>query len=224
MPAHINYETTPIIFYKFICENPEIRSCYVGQTTNFQQRYCSHKHRFNCKADKNTNLKIYQIIRENGGWDNWKMVEIDRQICLDKSDACRIEQSYIDELHANMNSHYAFRNRQQYRLDNKPKHGDYCKQYYLDNKEILHEYAKKYNLINQENISIKHKEYNLNNKESISKNKKEYYLNNKNKILEKQKQKHDCLCGGRHRTNDKSKHERTQRHLAYLKTLENIPL
>ena len=47
MPAHINYETTPIIFYKFVCENPEIKSCYVGQTTNFQQRKSSHKYRCN---------------------------------------------------------------------------------------------------------------------------------------------------------------------------------
>jgi hypothetical protein len=43
MPAHINYETTQIIFYKFVCENPEIKSCYVGHTTNFQQRKRSHK-------------------------------------------------------------------------------------------------------------------------------------------------------------------------------------
>ena len=40
MPAHINYETTPIIFYKFVCENPEIKNCYVDHTTNFNRRKC----------------------------------------------------------------------------------------------------------------------------------------------------------------------------------------
>jgi hypothetical protein len=135
MPAHINYETTPIIFYKFVCENPEIKSCYVGHTTNFQQRKGSHK--FNCKTehDKKFNLKIYKIIRENGGWDNWKMVEIGRQICLDFSDACKIEQQYIEKLQANMNSRFAIRSDKQYEIDNKIKIAERKKKYRLENKE-----------------------------------------------------------------------------------------
>ena len=32
------------------------------------------------------------------------MVEINRQICLDKSDASKIEQKYIENLQSNMNS------------------------------------------------------------------------------------------------------------------------
>ncbi|MEY3752076.1 MAG: Yellowstone Lake virophage 6, partial [Pseudomonadota bacterium] len=103
MPAHINYETTPIIFYKFVCENPEIKSCYVGQTINFQQRKNSHKSRCHKNTSEHYNYKIYQKIRENGGWDKWNMIEINRQICLDKSDAGKIEQQYIEELQANMN-------------------------------------------------------------------------------------------------------------------------
>ena len=121
MPAHINYETTPIIFYKFVCENPEIKSCYVGHTSNFQQRKGAHKHNCTKLNNEKYNLKLYKIIRENGGWNNWKMVEIDRQICLDKSDACKIEQKYIEDLQANMNSCFASRNDKQYEIDNKIK-------------------------------------------------------------------------------------------------------
>lgn len=194
MPAHINYETTPIIFYKFVCENPEIQSCYVGQTTNFQQRKCGHKHVYNKTTSKYYNLKIYQVIRENGGWDNWKMVEIDRQMCLDKSDACRIEQSYIDELKANMNSYYACRSDKQYRLDNKDKIIELNKKYITDNKEKRTETLKN------------------------------YYLNNKEKIQQKQIQKFICKCGGKCNIFTKQRHFKSKKHLNYLASLENLPL
>jgi hypothetical protein len=118
MPAHINYETTPIIFYKFVCEDPEIKSCYVGHTTNFMNRRRQHKYCYNGNHCKEHNYKIYTTIRENGGWNNWTMIEIDRKICLDNSDTCKIEQKYIEELQANMNTHFAFRKQTQYNLDN----------------------------------------------------------------------------------------------------------
>jgi hypothetical protein len=222
MPAHIDYETTPIIFYKFVCENPEIKSCYVGQTTNFQQRKSSHKYR--CINEKNEcyNLKIYKIIRDNGDWDNWKMVEIDRQICLDKTDACKIEQQYIEELQSDMNSHFALRNVIQYRIDNKDKHTSYCKIYYLENKEFLSEYKKKYNIEHKEQVSLKHKQYNIEHRDEIAINKNRYYLENKNEILEKKKQKINCECGGKYTKSDKSKHFKTQKHIAYLLTNNNI--
>lgn len=127
MPAHINYETTPIIFYKFVCENPEIKSC--------------------CNNNKNKKyeIKIYKIIRDNGGWDQWKMIEINRQICKDKVDACKIEQQYIEELQSNMNTYYALRTRtpEQYYLDNKEQIIEQNKNYKLENKEKLAEKSNK---------------------------------------------------------------------------------
>lgn len=137
MPAHINYETTPIIFYKFVCETPEIKSCYVGHTTNFMNRQRQHKYCYSTEKCSAYNLKIYQIIRENFGWDKWKMVEIDRQICLDRSHACKIEQKYIEELQANMNSNFANRSKQQYDIDNKEHNYQLTKKWYLKNKEKL---------------------------------------------------------------------------------------
>jgi hypothetical protein len=31
------------------------------------------------KMIKRYNLKLYQIIRANGGWDNWDMIEIEKK-------------------------------------------------------------------------------------------------------------------------------------------------
>lgn len=190
MPAHINYETTPIIFYKFVCENPEIKSTYVGQTSNFMERKRHHKYNCNNELHRDHNYKIYKTIRENGGWDNWKMIEIDRQICLDKSHACKIEQKYIEELQANMNLIYASRSDEQYRLDNK------------------------------EQINKNSKLYRLNNKEKRSETIKTYYLNNKEKIQKKQIQKFNCECGGECNIYTKQRHFKSKKHLAYLETLK----
>ena len=151
MPAHINYETTPIIFYKFVCENPEIKSCYVGHTTNFNRRKAEHKvicnNRNNNKSAK-YEFKVYQIIRENGGWDNWKMVEVNRRICLDKINACKIEQQYIENLQTDMNTINSYTNRV-----------EYLKKHRLENKEHYQEYdkkhAKKYKLENVEKLTQK---------------------------------------------------------------------
>ena len=53
---------------------------YVGHTTNWDKRKCKHK--YNCYAEKNGhyNLKLYKMIRENGGWENFKMIEIEKNI------------------------------------------------------------------------------------------------------------------------------------------------
>ncbi len=114
MPAHINYETTPIIFYKFVCENPEIKSCYVGHTTNFMNRRRQHKGQCNNNISTKYGFKVYQTIRDNGGWTKWKMVEINRQICLDKIQACKTEQQYIEELQSDMNMKNAYTNKNEY--------------------------------------------------------------------------------------------------------------
>lgn len=147
MPAHINYETTPIIFYKFICENPEIKSCYVGHTTNFNRRKAEHKSCCNNNKSANYEDKKYKIMRENGGWDKWKMVEINRQLCLDKINTCKIEQQYIEELQSDMNMINSYTNNVEYK-----------KKYKLENKEQISEKNKSYRLKNLKKIADKNKQ------------------------------------------------------------------
>jgi hypothetical protein len=208
MPAHINYETTPIIFYKFVCEDHEIKSCYVGHTTNFMGRRRQHKY---CCTNKNSTeyeLKKYKIIRENGGWDKWKMVEVHRQICLDKIDCIKIEQKYIEELQTDMNMKNAYHNREEYekkyKLENAEKIATYVKQHRLENKEHYQEYKKKYVLKNKEHVSEQSKIYRLNNIEKIS---------------ARAVEKFNCECGGKYIYSTKSAHLKTLKHLKYCETI-----
>jgi hypothetical protein len=51
----------------------------------------------------NNTLKIYNIIRDNGGWDNWEMVEIAKYNCKDNTEARIKEQEHYELLKANLN-------------------------------------------------------------------------------------------------------------------------
>jgi hypothetical protein len=61
------------------------------------------------------------MLRENGGWDRFKMIEVEKYPCTDKREAGRREDEVMKELKANMNSHKASRTQKQYYEDNKDK-------------------------------------------------------------------------------------------------------
>ena len=96
---NIDYSNT--IIYKIYCNDKTISDVYVGHTTNFTKRKCSHKSGCNNLYNK---LKIYNIIRQNGGWDNWEMVEIAKYNCKDKTEARIKEQQHYEELNSTLNS------------------------------------------------------------------------------------------------------------------------
>ena len=78
---------------------------YVGHTTNFKQRKQRHKSSCNNETDKaHHNYKVYHMIRKNGGWDMFKMIEIELYPCRNKREAERRESEMMKELKANMNS------------------------------------------------------------------------------------------------------------------------
>lgn len=100
--VEIDYSNT--IFYKIYCVNPEITDMYIGHTTNFVQR--KHGHKQSCTNNKNTsyNCKLYNYIREHGGWNNWIMEIIAFRNCEDHYSARKCEQEYFKEYNATLNS------------------------------------------------------------------------------------------------------------------------
>lgn len=96
---NIDYSNT--IIYKIYCKDEIIKDIYVGHTTNFVNRKYSHK--IACNNLNNT-LKIYNTIRNNGGWENWDMVEIAKYCCKDATEARIKEQFHYEELKSSLNS------------------------------------------------------------------------------------------------------------------------
>jgi len=92
------------IIYKITCKDPNIKDIYVGHTINFVQR--KHSHKQNCVNTKSPNYKckLYETIRSNGGWSNWKMEIIHFFSCGGLCEAKQVEQEYFTLLNANLNS------------------------------------------------------------------------------------------------------------------------
>ena len=98
----IDYSNT--VFYKIYCKDINFHDVYIGHTTNFVQRKHSHKRACNKSNHNSHNLKVYKIIRQHGGWDNWNMEIIGFKNCKDHSEACTVEQKYFDSYEASLNS------------------------------------------------------------------------------------------------------------------------
>lgn len=93
----IDYSNT--IIYKIVCKDPLVTDLYVGHTTNFVKR--KYQHKISCNSGNN--LKIYKTIRENGGWDNWDMVEVATYNCANATEARMKEQEHLNILNASLN-------------------------------------------------------------------------------------------------------------------------
>jgi hypothetical protein len=138
-----NYQNT--IIYKIVCDDLNVKDLYVGSTTNFIQR--KQKHKNTCNYEKNKysyNYKVYKIIRDNGNWDNWSMLEIEKYPCNDKNEARTRERYWFEQLQSTMNVALP-----------------------IIDAEDTKKYMKDYNIINQEHIKENKNIYNEQNKEHM---------------------------------------------------------
>ena len=135
------------IFYKIFCVDKSVELSYIGSTADWKQRNSSHKSVCNNENHRAYNTKIYKTIRANGGWGNFKMVEIGKQEQLTPQQAKQIEEKYRVELNADMNGRRCF-------LTEEEKQ-DYWKNWYEKNKEKIKEKNKEW----RENNPEYNKEY-----------------------------------------------------------------
>ena len=191
----MNYNAT--CFYKIVCNDLNVKSVYVGHTTNFTKRKCLHKHSCNKVNDKNYDLNLYRTIRDHGNWDNWSMLVIETIACVDLQDARIKERNHMENLNADLNSRLPHRTAEELQKYNK----DYCVQYYLDNRESLCTRSKKYGVENKESIAVRSKLYRSTNRERIKAHKSEVHL---------------CDCGKNYTLGHKSRHLKSKLHQAYV--------
>ena len=127
----INYKK--VIIYKLVCNDLLITDLYVGHTTDFTNRKKSHK---GCSLNANYtgyNCKVYKMIREKGGWNNWSMIEIEKYPCNDDNEARARERYWYEVLNANMNTQCPILNVD----EKKHKIKEYGNNYYVQNKDNI---------------------------------------------------------------------------------------
>ena len=210
-------------FYKIININGDIDLSYVGSTANFKQRNKGHKSACNNENDKAHHSKVYQTIREHGGWCEFKMVEVGYAKQLTSTQARVIEERYRVELKAELNSRKCFRTdqekkekRKEYHEVNREKLNENRKGLYEKNKVKILEQRKEYGQRNKEKIAESKKEYREVNREKISEQRKEKYQQNKEQILERNKEKITCECGCIVTKGCLTKHKRSQKHIDFI--------
>jgi len=173
------------LIYKIVCNDLLVTYCYVGRTTNFKHRKSQHKCSCNNETS-NSKCKVYDVIRDNGGWDNWSMIEIQKYPCKDIYEAIAKEREWYEILNANLNGNIPNRTHKERYEANKEKILEKANNNYKENKEKKLLYSK------------------------------QYYEKNKISILNKAKEKYVCDCGSICCIYDKSKHFKSAKHQIFL--------
>jgi hypothetical protein len=155
----IDYSKTCI--YKLVhFDDLNDENIYIGHTTNYNERFYNHRRNTINKEDymHTSNYKVYRFIRENGGWDNWRMKIIEEYPCKDELEASARERYWIKELKATLNMREPCRT---------------TREYYQDNREIILEKNKEYRKNNKEKIAEQQKQADKTKKKEREKSKLE---------------------------------------------------
>lgn len=125
----VNYSNS--IIYKLCCKDTAVSDIYIGSTCNFRTRKYGHKNACCNQNGNKYNMTVYQFIRNNGGWLNWDMVQIETYEAKDKHHLHSRERYWIEELKPILNVQIPTRTQkryqEEYRKYNKEKRASYNK-------------------------------------------------------------------------------------------------
>ena len=136
--------------YKICCDDlPDF--VYVGSTKSFRNR--KYQHKIDCynENSKKYNRKLYSTIRENGDWDNWRMVILEELGEVSFTEARIKEEEHRVKLNGNLNSIKCHTTEEGYKAikqradkkfteKNKDKKQEYDKEYREKNKDKIMEW------------------------------------------------------------------------------------
>ena len=244
----VEIDYTQTIIYKICCKDTLITDIYVGHTTNFTKRKNQHKTSCSNENDKKYKQYVYEFIRQNGGWENWTMLQIENIKCKDKREAEAKEHYWIEYLNSRLNSnkpyakckeepklykHDWYEDNKDYILEkaknnyeeNKEQKIKYQTQYAQENKEKISEYHKEYRKLNKETLAEKTKIYREEHKEEARISQKEWREKNKEILKEKAKEKQgeivNCECGHQYTFGNRSRHFQSKVHLQFTEQISD---
>ena len=131
--TNTNYNNN--VIYKIVCNDLNIKDLYVGHTTNFIKRKSQHKDNCSNTKDKHYNMNVYKVIRDNGGWINWSMLEIEKYPCSDCNEARTRERYWVETLLPNLNKNIPNRTDKEYKAAHREEQIIYLNNYWVQNKD-----------------------------------------------------------------------------------------
>ncbi len=103
--------------YKLCCDG--VDEFYIGSSFDMEDRKRTHKTKCNNPNSNRYNLKVYQYIRANGGYDNWKYEILVEKEFENKRELENKEQECIKLLNPSLNSNNAYRTEEDMKLQRK---------------------------------------------------------------------------------------------------------
>jgi len=135
--------------YIYMIYKEGLKEMYIGSTIDLEHRKKTHKNDCNNPNRNQYNFKVYQFIRDNGGWDSFTF-EMIEQYDYENDEELKIrEQYYLD-----INKEYLLNCYRSYRSEEYSKEYDKksSKEYYEKNREQILEQSKEYRTNNREKI------------------------------------------------------------------------
>lgn len=150
--------------YQLTCLDPSVTDIYVGSTilVTLSKRFQHHKD----SAKRNPDRKVYKFILNNGGFENWRVIIIEKFPCKSKIELIAREDYWMKHKNASLNSIPAYINEK-------------------DKKQLSIARSATYRNNHLDEARIRGKEYRSNNKDLVLQNKKEYYEKNKDHVISK---------------------------------------
>jgi len=203
----INIDYSKSIIYKLVHKDDyDNVNVYIGSTTDFKSRKNTHKSDCHNPNHKNYNIKVYQYIRQTGGFDEWIMVWLEDHPCEGKPQACARERYWCEYYKSKLNSQVPGRTN---------------KEWYKDNKEHNKEISADWYQRNKEEYNIKCKIYREKNKEHVKEIGVVYYQKHKEeyKIKREKKDKIECDKCGSVVVSKLGRHKKTQKCINFVPIL-----
>jgi len=222
------------VIYNLTCKDKTVLEIYIGSTHDENIREQRHKSSCNNVNNKNYNFKVYEFIRANGGYDNWKFEILERYPCDNKTQLRIRERYYYDLFNPELNTNRPYVSEEEMKEHHTISQAKYCE----ENQEKIKECNAKYREENQEKIKKCNAKYREENQDEIKKYQAQYRDENKEEKKEcnakyreenkecnakyreenkaKINQKHICECGGKYTSSGKSQHCKTNKHKTFI--------
>ena len=189
-----DYSKTSI--YKIVCTDPNVKECYVGSTCNLSRRKTRHKNDCYYKDSKCFNYPVYKFIRENGGFENWTVIQLHEFSCENKQEKDKVEREWIEKIKPELNGNVPAKTKEEY----KKYHNEYAKKW---------QKTDKYKLYHEEYVKTdKYKKYQKDYKST------EKYKNSR-------KEKITCECGCKVSRGNKATHRKSLKHKKLMELKES---
>jgi len=108
------------------CFSPDTNDIYIGSTTDLKMRIRTHNQAYN----ENKSLKLYDTIRINGGFSNWRFESLEESEAEDKTFVRQREQHFINELQPSLNQVRAYRTQEEKRVYGNEQRAKYRAKYH----------------------------------------------------------------------------------------------